>query len=589
MLLVHQRHRLYGEISARARAHMTSSTAIVWFKNDLRSIDNPALFEAASYARAKSRDHGSCRLLGLVTISAYELREVHHWGLAKTDYYLRTVASLRETLSKLKIPLLVHQLIPEEGAPPSPRDYFVHLGQEMIRLAREHRVEVFFWNEEYDGASKERDRTVEASLEKAGISICKFHDQCAVPVGKVLTNAGTPYKVFSQFKRGWISYLENESALRVSPDRFIIPTPGLQEEPLPLSIGEIPSTPPGFGPDEELPTLKAIRKAFPAGEQAAHRQLEQFLVKFVESYHEDRNHYGTDSAMGASRLSAPLAVGAISLRQCLVAARAANGGQLGGDRPGPISWINELCWRDFYRHVLVSFPHVAEGRAFRPEYEHLPWRGWGNAPGATGEGSDEGAEDDFKRWCEGRTGVPIVDAAMRQLREEAWQGNRVRMIVAMYLTKDLRIHWRRGERYFQEHLIDYDYSSNNGGWQWSASTGTDAQPYFRIFNPLLQSEKFDPSGDYIRKYVEELVSLPTPAIHEPYERGQAKVAASLGYPRPMVDHARAREKAIALFTGESGGRKGGSGEKSKKPPVREGPLDRVFHRKRSRTNEDASE
>lgn len=583
MLLVHRGHRLRIEISARAR--MNSSTAIVWFRNDLRSIDNPALFEAASYARAKSRDHGFCRLLGLVTISAYELRGVHHWGLAKADYYLRTVASLRETLSKLRIPLIVHQVIPGEKAPASSGDYFAQLGQEMVRLAREHLAETFFWNEEYDGASKERDRTVEASLEAAGISVCKFHDQCAVPVGKVLTKTGTPYKVFSQFKRGWISYLENETALKASPSHFIIPPPEGQlavtgqEEPRP--IGEIPSTPPGFDLGE-LPTLEAVRRTFPAGEQAAHRQLERFLANFSHTYHEDRNHHGTDPAMGASRLSAPLAVGAISLRQCLVSARAANGGRLAeGGQPGLTCWINELCWRDFYRHVLVSFPHVAEGHAFRPEYEHLPWRGW-EAEGATGR--DEKAEDDFKRWCEGRTGVPIVDAAMRQLQEEAWQGNRVRMIVAMYLTKDLLIHWRRGERYFQEHLIDYDYSSNNGGWQWSASTGTDAQPYFRIFNPLLQSEKFDPQGDYIRKYVRELASLPAPAIHEPYERGQAKVAAGLGYPRPMVDHARAKEKAIALFIGEVNGLKGSG--KGKKSPVREGPLDKLFNKKRSRMNDE---
>ena len=521
----------------------------MWFRNDLRVHDNPALVEAARYVRSnQSRQPGS-QLFGIIFQSPYEQRQVHHWGLAKADYYLQNIKVLCTTLNDLGISLIFHS-IPEQKWPRQV-DYFAHLGREIIRVALANGCSALFYNEEYDGPSIDRDKQVQMACETAGIAVHTTHDQCAVPVGKVLTKMGAPHKVFSQFKRGWVTHIV-EHGLNVleAPTAFNNPKVG--------PIGDIPDMPQGYDLSEwpDLNLIK-VREMFPAGEKAAMTRLKDFLSVGVSNYQEDRNLYMENSA---SKMSAPLAIGSISLKQCLLAAKSANKGQLTNGHSGIVHWINELCWRDFYRHVLVGFPHVGYGHAFRPEYELLPWRAW---PG--GDESEQ-AEEDFKRWCEGRTGVPIVDAAMRQLRQEAWQNNRVRMVVAMYLTKDLLIHWRRGERFFMEHLIDFDYSSNNGGWQWSASTGTDAQPYFRVFNPLLQSEKFDPSGKYICKYIPELKGLKAHAVHEPHTRTTKTLFEQLNYPAPIVDHMKARARVLSMFAAvkDTAGIKNGDSADSEK-------------------------
>ena len=231
---------------------------------------------------------------------------------------------------------------------------------------------------------------------------------------------------------------------------------------------------------------------------------------------------------GTSTLSPYLAAGVLSPRQCLRAAVEANRGRAGSGKMGVTTWISELIWREFYRHIVIGFPRVGMNRPFRLETDRLPWR------------YDEGQ---FQAWCAGRTGVPIVDAGMRQLAETGWMHNRVRMITAMFLAKDLFIDWRWGERHFMRHLVDGDFASNNGGWQWSASTGTDAAPYFRIFNPFRQSRRFDPKGDYLRRFVPELASVSAGEIHEPHRN----VSLRTDYPTPIVDHANARKQAIEAF------------------------------------------
>jgi deoxyribodipyrimidine photo-lyase len=220
----------------------------------------------------------------------------------------------------------------------------------------------------------------------------------------------------------------------------------------------------------------------------------------------------------------------LSPRQCLHAALAANQGEFDSGNPGVVTWINELLWREFYKHILVGYPRVSRHRAFRLETEAVPWR---HAP------------QELAAWQEGRTGLPIIDAAMRQLLATGWMHNRLRMIVAMFLTKNLLIDWREGERFFMRHLIDGDLAANNGGWQWSASTGTDAAPYFRIFNPISQSQKFDPDGHFIRQWVPELAGLNKRDIHDPSSLGG--LFAPSGYPRPIVDLSRSRERALAAF------------------------------------------
>ncbi|MFC7001925.1 cryptochrome/photolyase family protein [Pseudobowmanella zhangzhouensis] len=228
---------------------------------------------------------------------------------------------------------------------------------------------------------------------------------------------------------------------------------------------------------------------WPAGEQLAQQQLQRFVHEAIRDYKQTRDFPAQDNT---SRLSAYQAVGALSTMQCLRAALAENNGELDSGNEGIVTWINELIWRDFYRHLLVAYPDLCKHKAFKSDTDRLPWKH---------------DEDKFQRWCEGNTGYPIVDAAMRQMNQTGWMHNRLRMIVAMFLTKHLFIDWRWGERYFMQKLVDGDLASNNGGWQWSASTGCDAVPYFRIFNPVTQSERFDPKGDFIRNYVPEIAKF----------------------------------------------------------------------------------
>jgi deoxyribodipyrimidine photo-lyase len=258
--------------------------------------------------------------------------------------------------------------------------------------------------------------------------------------------------------------------------------------------------------------------------------LDEFIKKRLDEYKDRRDLPGVD---GTSRLSPHLAAGTISPRTCLRAALDAAGWKEGDKldprrRDGAFTWISEVLWREFYKYLIAAHPRLSMGKPFKPETDDIEW---------------SYDEDELEAWKTGRTGYPIVDAAMRQLLQTGWMHNRLRMIAAMFLTKDLLIDWRLGERHFMQHLVDGDLASNNGGWQWSASTGTDAAPYFRIFNPESQSKKFDESGDFIRRFIPELRDVEAPDIHNPTSEQRE----SAGYPEPIVDHAEARERAIEAF------------------------------------------
>ncbi|HCL4097052.1 TPA: deoxyribodipyrimidine photo-lyase, partial [Pseudomonas aeruginosa] len=270
----------------------------------------------------------------------------------------------------------------------------------------------------------------------------------------------------------------------------------------------------------------SLRRLWPAGEEVAQERLRDFADQHLADYHERRDF---PALPGTSQLSPYLAAGVLSPRQCLDAALVANRGEFSGGQQGAATWINELLWREFYKHILVGYPRVSRHRPFREETEALRWR---QAPA------------ELEAWQQGRTGIPIIDAAMRQLLATGWMHNRLRMVVAMFLSKNLLIDWREGERWFMRHLIDGDLAANNGGWQWSASTGTDAVPYFRLFNPLSQSERFDPRGEFIRHWLPELAGLERKAIHDPSSLG---LFAGVDYPRPMVDLKASRERALAAF------------------------------------------
>ncbi len=329
----------------------------------------------------------------------------------------------------------------------------------------------------------------------------------------MLTRTGGYFQVFSQFRK-------------VCHERLYQALPGVRPRPQPqpphaLASDPLPDAVPAFPRPAD-----SLRRLWPAGEEVAQERLRDFADQHLADYHERRDF---PALPGTSQLSPYLAAGVLSPRQCLDAALVANRGEFSGGQQGAATWINELLWREFYKHILIGYPRVSRHRPFREETEALRWR---QAPA------------ELEAWQQGRTGIPIIDAAMRQLLATGWMHNRLRMVVAMFLSKNLLIDWREGERWFMRHLIDGDLAANNGGWQWSASTGTDAVPYFRLFNPLSQSERFDPRGEFIRHWLPELAGLERKAIHDPSSLG---LFAGVDYPRPMVDLKASRERALAAF------------------------------------------
>jgi deoxyribodipyrimidine photo-lyase len=335
------------------------------------------------------------------------------------------------------------------------------------------------------------------------------------PPGTVLKPDGDPYTVFTPFSKAWLAQSPPQPGdLYPTPER--IPTPA------DLPSEAVPEHPP-------LPD-----SPFAATEAEAQRRLAAFVADGITTYGALRNRMDLD---GTSQLSPYLRFGLLSSRQAAVAAIAARAAAHDDTaRAGATTWLNELIWREFYIHILYHFPHVAE-TSFRPTLRDIPWR---NDP------------DEFEAWCAGQTGYPVVDAAMRQLRTSGWMPNRARMIVASFLVKDLLIDWRWGERWFMQHLVDGDPAANNGGWQWTAGTGTDAAPYFRIFNPITQGYKFDPDGEYVRRWVPELAGVVGAAVHEPgqltpLEQRAAGVVIGQDYPFPIVDHRIARDRTLAAF------------------------------------------
>lgn len=375
------------------------------------------------------------------------------------------------------------------------------------KMAQQLKIDAVFTNHDYEPYAKLRDEQVSQALAKMGVQFFSFKDQVIFEKREILSGGGTPYRVFTPYSRAWLKALDaNPKAALVDYSiqwRSIMPAaevPGLS-----TSFFDV-----GFEPQ---------KLDFTPGMKSAEKALAKFVCKAIEQYKEQRDFPAID---GTSALSPHFRFGTVSVRE---AVRQGQNHLSAGAR----IWINELIWRDFYHMILDQFPHVV-GHAFKPEAEKIRW---------------PGKREHFEAWCEGRTGFPIVDAAMRQLNQTGWMHNRLRMITASFLTKDLLVDWRLGEAYFAKQLLDFDLAANNGGWQWSASTGCDAQPYFRVFNPVSQSEKFDASGDFIRKFVPELARLNSKQIHWPHDEGL--FAGSLDYPAPLVDHSIQRERAIQLF------------------------------------------
>jgi len=491
---------------------------LVWFRRDLRAHDHAALYHALR----------SCREVFCAFVFDTDIldalpgqdRAPRADGLRsdrRVEFIHASVRLLGEQLEAMGGGLAVRH-----GA----------AGHEIAALARALEVQAVFANRDDEPAALARDAQALGTLADAGVRLHLHKDQAVFEQDEVQTQTGLPFSVFTPYKRAWLAKL-NDFYLRPYPIAHhadaLVPLPAAHRAP-PPSLAAL-----GFAPTN-LGTLE-----LPPGTDGAQRMLADFFER-IDRYHVARDY---PAVRGPSYLGMHLRFGTLSIRE---AAGLAHRLSLEGNQ-GAATWLSELIWREFYMQVLAHRPDLAEGRSFRPEYDRIAWYHGKHADGL------------FAAWCEGRTGYPLVDAAMRQINETGYMHNRLRMVAASFLSKDLGLDWRRGEAYFANHLNDFELASNNGGWQWAASTGCDAQPWFRIFNPVTQSERFDPQGRFIRRYVPELARLPDAAIHAPWLASPLELEAAgvqLGetYPRPLVDHAQAREQTLARYAAVRG-RQGG--------------------------------
>lgn len=468
-----------------------SRRALIWLRRDLRLHDNSAV----SWALER----------GLSPVFVYILDDRLLSGRfrspSRTAFLLTGLQAIQHDLVELGARLVVLRGDPEV---------------ELVRLARVLDADRVIGCRDYSPYARARESRVEAALDPIPFTLVQ--DRLLVEPWDIESTSGKPYTVYTPFKNRWRSL----SKSNVQPFTY----------DLRGKLGTIPD-----GLAVELPTLDAFGMTndipLPAGgERAAFDRLTAFCDKRIFAYRDARNRLADpfDSSGGTSSLSPYIRWGMISPRQ--IRAAAADAYRAAPDeeaRGSVVAWMDEIIWHEFYTHILWHFPDVTRCN-FNHAYDDVAWR-------------DAGEE--FAAWAEGRTGYPVVDASMRQLRATGWMHNRARMIVASFLTKDLLIHWSHGEIQFMRYLLDGDIAANNGGWQWAASTGTDAQPYFRIFNPVSQSERFDPDGSFIRRWVPELADVPTKFVHAPWQAPEAPRS----YPRPIVEHSAARARALDAFKG----------------------------------------
>ena len=463
----------------------TMTTALVWFRRDLRDFDHAALAAAL-------REHAQvyCAFVFDTDILSPLPRKDR-----RVDFIHRSLVELDAALRAKGGGLIVRH---------------GRANEEIPRLAAQLDVMTVYANRDDESAARERDARVAAQLAADGRGFVDCKDQVIFERDEVLTKTGTPFSVFTPYSRAWRARLSPADLAahdctaqpgQLAAQDAVLPTPTFP------TLADL-----GFAPTD----LKV-----PTGMRGGAQLFEDFLTR-IDCYHEARDF---PAVKGCSYLSPHLRFGTVSIRQLAAAAHAES---LQPKGKGAEIWLNELIWREFYQQILWHRPDVVD-HSFKPEYDALVW---------------DDAPELFAAWQQGRTGYPLVDAAQRQLLQSGWMHNRLRMVSASFLTKDLGLDWRRGEAHFAAWLLDYDLAANNGGWQWAASTGCDAQPWFRIFNPVTQSERFDPQGKFIRRYVPELKDVPDKFIHAPWQMSPPPA----NYPAPVVDHAVAREKTLARFS-----------------------------------------
>jgi deoxyribodipyrimidine photo-lyase len=476
-------------------------TGLVWFRRDLRLEDAPALHAALQ----------QCRQVHCVFVFDTDILE----PLARTD---RRVAFILASLIELDTRL--RQLAAQPGA-----GLIVQQGRPSAvipELARQLQVQCVFAAHDYEPLAIERDQRTQVTLAAYEIAMKTFKDHVIFEKREILTQSGTPYSVFTPYKNNWLRQVQTLN-LRA-----------LDSRPLATALAERP-----LGLKQPLPTLQALgfestnlkSLKIPTGSSGAHQLFKDFFER-MDQYHLTRDFPAIE---GPSYLGVHLRFGTISIRSLVAIAlqRIAAGSQ------GAAIWLNELAWRDFYAQILANFPHVCAS-SFKAEYDAISWE------------SGPRAHALFAAWCEGRTGYPLVDAAMAQLNQTGYMHNRLRMVSGSFLVKDLGIDWRWGERYFAQQLNDFELASNNGGWQWVSSSGCDAQPWFRIFNPVSQSQKFDPQGIFIRRYLPQLAKLPLAKLHAPWmasaeELKSAGLELGREYPAPLLAHELARVRTLQRY------------------------------------------
>lgn len=473
-----------------------SQPIIFWFRRDLRLDDNMGLHAAIN--------------TGQPVLPVYIIDP----RFAKSERYSHArMAFLRDAMQALDVRLKQYQsgLVIKYG---NPLDVLPDLIQETNASA-------LYFNADYTPFAIKRDSEIQAVM---SIEVQAFDDALLIPPGGVLKDNGDPYVVYTPFKKRWNDKAKPEvSKIELMADTFCDVTK--------FNNSGIPSR-------EQLNIQTGIPIP-PATESYAQDQLQQYMQSGINTYSIARNYlpvdpFNDERPNGSSYLSSYLRFGIVSPRQAYWAAREQyTNTDDQSSKESIATWVSELTWREFYMHIMAHFPHV-DRHNFRDTYNTLQWR---DAP------------DELQAWKDGETGYPIIDAPMRQLKAIGWMPNRARMIVASFLTKDLLINWQEGEKHFMQYLLDGDPAANNGGWQWAAGTGTDAQPYFRIFNPISQSKKFDKDGTYIRHWLPELCDVPAKFIHEPWKMETQPE----GYPLPIVDHKFARERTLDAFKAAKGG------------------------------------
>jgi deoxyribodipyrimidine photo-lyase len=463
----------------------SENPVIHWFRRDLRLLDNTAL-RAASDAGAP--------VIPLYVTSSW--RRAHSWTGAKRQHFLcQNLESLSRNLETIDGTLVIRSGDAVDA---------------ILELAKQTGAQSIFYNEDPDPFGKRIEERLQKACRELDLECRGFHDHTLHGPGDILTQAEQPYRVYTPYSRNWLGQEKPEP--QGKPKNLRTPA-GIQSEPIPtLSHWSL--------------TLDPGAECLEGGERAAQNRLKTALNQRLSGY---ADHRDTPSVLGTSRLSQDLRFGLLSIRTVYKkAAQAEHAANSESAKKGIQTFIKELAWREFYMAILHHHPHVLE-EEFMADWRGLPW----DEPG-----------DGFEAWKSGTTGFPIVDAGMRELLTTGFMHNRVRMITAMFLTKDLHIDWRLGESFFMQHLLDGEIASNNGGWQWSAGTGADAAPYFRIQNPWSQSKRHDPNATYIKRWIPELAEVPAKLIHQPPEDGRPIAE---GYPLPCVDHATERARTLAIF------------------------------------------